>query len=282
MKKLFFLFTVLNLCASAGHSYTLSGFQTPDSAQVDPEDGSCYVSNVNGAPSARDGNGYISKISSSGNIIIEKFIGGRPNESILHAPKGLAVLGKRIYVADIDTVKVFHKKSRQWLRTVDFRAFRPRFLNDITADTDGFLYVSDTLTNRIFKIDPRNNHQVTLFKKGAELGRPNGLLFNPKTRHLMVAAFQKGQILEIDDSGNAHVLKRGISTPDGMALDAEGNLFVSSLERGEVYRIPFFGRGELSIYLSGLNTPADISYDPAKKEMLIPSSRGQTVTSFLK
>src|SRR3989338_4396185 len=99
--KTFFLTLFFSLMAlPAAQSLTLSSFDTPESFIVDPEDGSYYVSNINGDPLARDGNGYISKISASGSLAIHKFIGAKEDELLLNAPKGLAVVGKNIYVSD--------------------------------------------------------------------------------------------------------------------------------------------------------------------------------------
>ncbi len=280
MKKLFILSWVFFIYSAPAHAFTLSNFETPESMIVDPEDGSYYVSNVNGGMTTKDANGYISRISPRGNLVIQKFLGGKSGS--LDAPKGLALIGKEIYVTDIDTVKVFDKKSRKLLRVIDFTPFNAKFLNDITHDFAGTLYVSDTTGNQIFKIDSKKNYQPSLFKQGEELGHPNGLLFNPKSKNLMVASWEPGRLLEIDRSGRVHVLKKGFNHLDGMDFDAQSNLYVSNFDKGEIYRIPFFGRGQLSTYISGLKTPADISFDQKKNELLVPSFTGNTVSTFNK
>jgi len=55
--------------------------------------------------------------------------------------------------------------------------------------------------------------------------------------------------------------------------------YVSSFEKGEVYSIPMFGRGTITTFLSGLTTPADISFDRNRDEVLIPSFDANTVTT---
>lgn len=281
MKKILFSLGFLLLTASAAHAFTLSHFDTPESVQADPEDGSYYVSNVNGGPSEKDGNGYISKISPNGNFVIQKFIGGK-NEPLLNAPKGLVILGRKICVADIDTVKVFDKRTKKPLTVIDLAPFQARFLNDITTDERGDLFVSDTIGNQIFKIEVSKGYAVKLFKRSAALGRPNGLLVNPRSKNLMVLGFENGELLEIDRMGNIHVLKKGLSSPDGMDYDSEGDLYVSSFEKGEIYKVPMMGRGAMTVYLSGLTSPSDISFSRQKKEILIPSFKGNTVTALAK
>src|SRR5689334_13018222 len=96
--------------ARAALAFSLSDFETPEGIAVDPDDRSYFVSNINGGPTEKDANGYISKIASNGSIVIQKYIGGGKGGLVLHAPKGMVVLGRRLYVADIDTVKIFDKK----------------------------------------------------------------------------------------------------------------------------------------------------------------------------
>lgn len=260
-------------------SFTLSNLDEPESFIADREDGSYYVSNINGRPADKEGNGYISKISPNGNTIIQKFLGQKKNDLLLHAPKGLVVVGKNIFVTDIDTVKGFNKDTGKPSVIVDMSKFGPKFLNDITADPLGVLYVSDTAGNRIYKIIPRKDYEVTIFKDGKELNGPNGLAFNPKTKNLMVATVSPGEVLEIDTMGKIHVLKKGLTGLDGIDYDIEGNFYVSSFEKGEIYKIPYFGRGPLTTFMSGLTTPADISVDRRKNELLIPSMNGNSVTT---
>jgi DNA-binding beta-propeller fold protein YncE len=259
---------------------TLSGFDKPESMQVDPDTGSYYVSNVNGDPLVKDRNGYISKITANGNTVIQKFIGGKPGHSLLNAPKGLWISGRRLFVADIDSVKVFDKETGKLTATVDLMPWNAKFLNELTMDSSGALYVSDRLTSRIFKIDPETNYEVSVFREGPILGRPNGLMINPKTKQLVVVTWDNGEILEIDHNGNVHVLKRGLKGLHGIDYDVEGNLYVSNFEKGEIYRIPFYGRGSLTTFMSGLTTPAGISCDRKKHDLLVPSFKGNSVTTF--
>lgn len=278
MKRFFWIF-ILFLLPSQANAFTLSGFNNPESVVRDPEDSSYYVSNVNGSPSEKDGNGYISKISASGDIVIQRFIGGTKDQAVLDAPKGLWLAGAKLFVADIDSVKIFDVKTKKFLASVVLAEQGAKFLNDVAMDRGGFLYVSDTVADKIFKIDTVKKYQVSVFKDSAELGGPNGLLFNPKNKNLMVATWRTGQILEIDKYGRIHVVKRGLSTLDGLVTDGDGNLYVSNFEKGEIYRMPRLGRGTLTTVWTGLVSPADISYTRKKNELVIPSLNGGTVTA---
>ena len=84
------------------------------------------VANINGGPSDKDGNGFISRISPEGEVIALKWIDGAA-ESVtpftLNAPKGMALTGDRLFVADIDVVRVFDRERGDWLDEVCFRLY---------------------------------------------------------------------------------------------------------------------------------------------------------------
>ena len=280
MKKRALFLALCLFIAVPARAFTLSNFDSPESMIVDSQDGAYYVSNVNGAPDAKDGNGYISKINSKGTLVIQKYIGGKPGQPVLDAPKGMVILGKILFVTDIDSIKGFDKETAKLIITIDLSKAGAKFLNDITADRTGVLYASDTLMNQIFKIDSKKNYEVSVLKTSFEITGPNGLTINPKTKNLVVVAWQGGEILEVTPEGKVHQLKKGLWALDGVDSDGHGNLYVSSFEKGEIYKIPYFGRGPISVFLSGLTTPADISFDWKNSELLIPSFKGNSVTTY--
>src|SRR3989338_1196638 len=172
MKKIIISLFIGLAFVSPAHSFTLSNFETPESFVVDPDDGSYYVSNINGDPLARDGNGYISKINAAGSMVIQKFIGGKKGEPLLNAPKGLAIVGNNIYVSDIDAVKAFDKETGKPSAVVDLSKFNVKFLNDLAVGDKGSLFVSDMMANRIFKIDTAKEGAVSVLIDTVQLGGP--------------------------------------------------------------------------------------------------------------
>ncbi|HXV18931.1 MAG TPA: SMP-30/gluconolactonase/LRE family protein [Candidatus Omnitrophota bacterium] len=281
MRRYILLIACSLILQSPVQAFTLSNFSKPESMIVDPETGFYYVSNINGSPFEKDGNGFISKISANGNISILKFIGDRPEERLLNAPKGLAIVGSTLYVTDLDTVKGFDKETGKPTLLIDFKNRGAKYLNDLAVDDYGDLFVSDMMTNHIFKISLKNDHAIEVFKAGKVLGGPNGLIFNPKSRNLIVVTWQTGRIMEIETkSKKVHVLKRGLKTLDGVDYDYDGNLYVSSFDEGKIYRIARYGRGVLSIFQNALMSPADISCDKRRRELLVPSFKGNTVLTL--
>ena len=96
-------------------AWELQGFSNPESVIYDAQLNHFYVSNVNGAPNEKAGNGFISIVSFDGRMIQEKWMIG------LNAPKGLAIHNRTLYVADIDELlrhlaKTPGEQSEQHLR----------------------------------------------------------------------------------------------------------------------------------------------------------------------
>src|SRR5690606_21634879 len=67
---------------------------------------------------------------------------GGQNGVTLHAPKGMAIKGDTLFVADIDTVRMFHRETGAVLGARGVPG--ATFLNDIAVGPDGTVYVSDS------------------------------------------------------------------------------------------------------------------------------------------
>jgi len=160
------------------------GLKTPESVLYVPEEDIYLVSNVNGPATAVDGNGFISKISPDGKVLELKWIdGGKPGTK-LDAPKGLAIAGDVLYVADIKWVRLFDRKTGKPIGNVGVGG--ATFLNDVSPNTNGKgVWISDsgmkfgdkgaeaTNSDGVFVV---TNMQAKAVKKDKGMGWPNGLL----------------------------------------------------------------------------------------------------------
>lgn len=180
MKTFYLLFaiTLLSGCsyhdsAAAEHSYPLVGktplfktdtvFKNPESIVFDPVTRQLFVSNVNGHPLAKDGNGFISKVAINGDIRDLHWITG------LNAPKGMTIIGDILYVADIDRLVVIDMTNNN----MDFHPVQGAlFLNDISHDEAGNVYISDFMTDTIHLFE---NGALSVWLSSDELLSPNGL-----------------------------------------------------------------------------------------------------------
>jgi sugar lactone lactonase YvrE len=97
----------------------------------------------------------------------------------------MAISGDRLYAADITKVRVVDLASGKLVETIDVPG--AVFLNDMTQDSAGKVYVSDMLADAIYSID---GDRPELFVKDALLASPNGVFADGD--RLIVASWGKG------------------------------------------------------------------------------------------
>lgn len=255
----------------------VTGLESPNSFVGDPLGKEYFISNINGEPEARDNNGFITKLDADGKVINLKFIQGGVSDVLLHAPKGMALVGQTLYIADLDQLKGFDKTTGKVLVTVSFPAPSPQrrtSLTDVAAAPGGLLYASDQATNSIYRIDPAADHRVNLLIHDDRLAGPAGVAVHPKTNHLIVVSWNKGKILEITPEGQlAELESNGFLTSrfqnlSGVDFDRWGNMYVSDFTKGKIWRMTRDNR--FQVIAEYLPTPADISIDRANNLILVP------------
>ena len=108
---------------------TADGFSTPESMLYDDDQRVWFVSNINGSPSGKDGNGFISRLTSDGVVDSLHFVQGGRGGVSLDAPKGMAITGDTLWVTDINVLRGFNRKTGAPVATIEFGK-RALFLND--------------------------------------------------------------------------------------------------------------------------------------------------------
>ncbi len=255
---------------------SVGGFSTPESVKWDSAQDVYFVSNINGAPNAKDGNGFISRVGPAGMVTDSAFITG------LNAPKGLALVGDTLWVTDIDVVRAFNARTGVPGATVAVPG--AIFLNDIAAAPDGSLYVTDTAirfgaagiehlgTDQIFRIAP--DRKVSVAIKSDTLARPNGITWDAANGRFIVVPIG-GKSLFAWKPGDAAptVIGTGPGGFDGVEI-AAGAIWVSSWADSSVYR---YVNGQGTNLIKGVPSPADIGYDARRNRLLIPIFTGNRV-----
>lgn len=248
------------------------GFLTPESMLHDTAADVYLVSNINGSPLAHDGNGFITRLSPAGKVAQLKWIDGAAAGTELNAPKGSAIASDKLYIADIDAVRVFARVSGKQQASINVPG--ATFVNDLCAGDDGDIYASDmgvttdfkpSGTDAIYRIDATGKVHVVV--KQTSLGQPNGLAFDAST--LRVVTFGGGEVFALTlDQGRFDVRRPAKGRLDGVVFDDRGWLFVSSWEASGIYHGPPSGPFELAF--GDLPSPADIGVDLSRKRLLIP------------
>ena len=108
-------------------------------------------------PKAKDGVGFISKVSPHGKMIKAESVKG------LDAPKGLVMNGDKLYVSDVDQLVEIDVTKGQV--TNSWKAEGSKFLNDTAVNSTGRVYVSDMLADSIYVLE--NGTLRSFFKERA-------------------------------------------------------------------------------------------------------------------
>lgn len=278
------LFILLPVLASATSPILIPAWQTktvfqqPESVVYDSQRDLLFVSNVNGAPNEVDGNGYISQLSVDGKLIEQHWLTG------LDAPKGLAIVGDTLYVADINqlvAIDIKHKKISKRYPVSD-----AKFLNDVVADAAGNIYVSDMLTNTIHRLT-QGKFEVWLHDDALEY--PNGLLIEGD--NLIVASWgvmTDGFVTDIAghlktiDIASKKIQSLGDTTPignlDGLESDGEGNYFVTDWMIGKLLHIAPSGISKTLISLEPGS--ADLTVLTQQKLVIIPIMLSNNIVAY--
>lgn len=263
----------------ATRQLTVAGFSTPESVLHDSTQDIYFVSNINGSPTAKDNNGFISRVRPDGAVENLKFIEGGRGGVTLNAPKGLALLGDTLWVADIDIVRAFDTRSGAPVDSVKLDSAGAVFLNDIAIAMTGAIYITDTGIrfddvgnvlhpgpDRVFRIGP--DRKMTVVVRGDSLGWPNGIALDPLGRRFIIVSFGPAKTVLAWKPGDRapRVIARGAGGFDGVEV-IDGKVVVSSWADSSITR---FDSTQSTKIITGVPSPADIGYDAKRKRVLIP------------
>lgn len=264
---------------SGAHALQIKNLKNPQSFLATPSGQTYFISNINGEPDAKDDNGFITKLDKDGKLIELEFIRGGRGQTVLHAPKGMAIVGNVLYVVDIDTLRGFDIDSGRPVValsiTGDPVGMATTGLADVAYDGHGTLYVSDTDTNSIYRIDiASQSPAVSLLARDDRLAGPRGLAVHPRTGHLIAVSWNEGRILDIAPDGVIEVLVSNsffswrFRNLDGVDFDTWGSMYVSDFTAGKVWRVT--PDETFNVIAEYLPTPADISVDKTNHLILVP------------
>jgi len=239
--------------------------ETPESVLYDPVLKILFVSNINGKPTDKDGNGYISIVNLEGQITDQKWMTG------LNAPKGMGIFKGTLYVTDIDRVAAIDIINREIKKF--YQVPEAKFLNDIAIDQNGAVYISDMNSTRIYRI---YNDKIELWLDQALLTNPNGLFVaNDK---LMIGC-NKIALADLKNKGTMTWLE-GTGGIDGLEGTGDGRYIFSDWS-GNVYLVGTDKKIEkiLDTTAAGINA-ADIEFIPEKRLLLVPTFGDNRVMAY--
>jgi sugar lactone lactonase YvrE len=229
---------------------------TCESVLYDKERDVLYVANINGAPDKKDGNGFISKVSLDGKVTEAQWAKG------MDAPKGMGLANGKLYVADIDRVHEIDPATGKITKTHSVAG--AKFLNDITTDATGKVYISDTGGGTISVIE---NGKLSKWMEG--LAGPNGLLAENGT--MLMVLWDSTNLNTIEVTGKQVTVRTdSIENPDGIEAIGNGAYFVSSWNGMVHYISPEWKKTLVLDTRPDSVSAADIEYIQEKNLLLVP------------
>ncbi|XWN32568.1 MAG: SMP-30/gluconolactonase/LRE family protein [Devosia sp.] len=223
--------------------------ETPSSWVDANKPGEAVASFLEGPTIAEDGTlhvvdipyGRIFQVDASGRMSLLTQYDGWPNGMRRHPRGGFAIADYRRGILHLKPGASTPSDLLTTLRSESFKG-----CNDLIFARDGTLYFTDQgqtglhdPTGRVYRVSPDGIRVERLI---ATAPSPNGLVLSLNERVLFVAMTRACEVwrLPLFPEGVSKVgvfarLPAGISGPDGLALDAVGNLYVAHASKGRVF-----------------------------------------------
>jgi hypothetical protein len=236
----------------------------PESVLYSAKEKVLFVAQIDGKPAEKDGVGAIGKVGLDGKIINANWVSG------LHAPKGMGIYKSTLYVSDVTDIVEIDLKSGKIIKKHAVEG--AKFLNDLTVDSKGNVYVSDSQTKRVNLL---KNGVVSIYQEN--FAAPNGLL--AVGTDLLVT--DGGKLVKLSKEKQITTIAEGMDkSTDGIEQVKPGEYLVSSWV-GVVYYVKSDGNvKELLNTTEAKSNAADIGYDPVKKIVYVPTFVKNSVAAY--
>ena len=251
----------------------VGGMSTPESVVADPARGAAYVSNIQlTTPDGYwedDNQAFIARIADRKADPLKFKTGDQ--KARLSSPKGLTVLGGKLYAADITRVVVFDLAGQAEPTVIEPPGAKG--LNDPATDGKA-VYVSDYAGGQVFRIADGQAQRVV------GLEEINGITF--AGGKLLAVTWEKTHdIFELDPTGKNPPKPFGLASHfkalDGIEAMDDGTLIVSDYVAGKIFAISP-DRKTITLLIEGLTQPADIGLDKKNDILYVPEMEANKVS----
>lgn len=240
-----------------------SNLPIPESVLYSADTKELYVSLIDGAGNVKDGKGGVAILNLDGSMKNPEWITG------LNAPKGLAIYKNTLYIADITAVVSVDIPSGKVKNKLEIEG--AVFLNDITVDDKGTLYVSDTRTNKIYQIKD-NTYKLFL----ENVTSANGLKWIKKELFVLAGT----ELWKIDAKKKITVIAKGFEkVGDGLEPIGKGE-FIATCWAGIIYHVKADGTIYKLQDVQGKMNTADLGYNPKDRMIYIPTFNQNSVIAY--
>lgn len=230
--------------------------KTPESVMYDAVRKQIYVSNINGNPSEKDINGFISLLNADGSMKSLRWVSG------MNGPKGMALVDNLLYVTDIDRIHIIDVDQGKIIKTADVEG--STFLNDIAVIAKDKLIISDSRNNQLFIFD---GNRASVWLENELLISPNGLAFYDN----LLFVGTKNNLLAVDpDSQKLQIFISNTGPIDGL-IPLGSDKFIISDWSGKIQLITADTKTELQNTSEQEIQAADLGFISEESLVLIPT-----------
>ena len=263
MKTIFtFVFALVNATVAFSQSY-----QSPESIEFDYANNRWFIAN-NG------GNNILTRSSETGALSIFA-----PNGFAGGGPHGLEIVEDTLYACAGASLRAYNINTGALVFTTNLGA---TFLNGITHDTSGNLYITDFSGNKIFRFNTKTRKYNTFVSGG--ITSPNGIIYDRENNRCVFVQWTGAirAVSLVDSSVSTLVASTGLSSIDGIARDGTGNYYLSSWSPTRITRYTNdFTTATTAVGTGmGLSNPADIFYNVLTDTLGVPNSGSGNNTTY--
>jgi len=242
---------------------TDSTFTGSESTLYNPANNTIYVSCGNTDPSAKDGDGFIALLNPDGSVKNMQWVIG------LNAPKGMAILNGKLYVTDIDEVKVIDIETASIEKTVPVEG--ATFLNDLASDGTT-VYFSDSQAGTVYSLNQAGSVMPVINNADGVNG---------------VECYE-GSLYTLDKQGlnkydtteyKSSLINSKVTGGDGLVI-LNDSTFVASRWAGEIYLIKGSETTLLLDTKEEKSNTADIGFIPNQNLVIVPTFMKNGVAAY--
>lgn len=257
MKKFILSLSCLLLLAPA----FAQTYNSPESVEFDYAHNRWLIAN-------NSGNNILARSSATGVLTVFAACSGGPH--------GIEIVNDTLYVCAGASLKAFNINTGTQLFSKSLGA---TFLNGITHDNNGYLYLTDFSALKIYRFNITNRTSSVFVTATGGSASPNGIIFDqPNNRCVFVCWGGSAPVKAMDLTSGAitTLLTSTLSNCDGIAKDGAGNYYVSSWGTGSAtgaitrFNSTFTGGGTTMV--TGLGKPADIFYNTLTDTLGVPNT----------
>jgi sugar lactone lactonase YvrE len=259
-------FLLSSICFFALISAASAQFSGPESVEYHPASHSYFVSNTN--------THLINRVWPGGNISV--FV---PNSQFGNSgPHGLEIVGDTLYACTGSRLRAFRLSDSTLLFNINLSA---AFLNGITHDNNGYLFITDFTNKRIYRFNTQTRgFNIMISNTGTT---PNGIIYdpydgtNPRLVFVNWGASAQVKAVNLADSSITVLTTTALSNIDGICKGRNGAFYLASWSPARITAYDSTFAGPPVTISSNVNNPADICYNFDGDTIAVPNAGNNTV-----